>query len=236
MSKDHKTLPKTPPTDGYEVGYGKPPEASRFRKGQSGNPKGRPKGARNKRLALNEERLKGIFLDEVYRTITIREGDRDVVVSMAQAIVRSLSYKAAKGDFRSQRVVLDALSRIEKEDKDMYYEWLETVIGYKLYWEGELDRRKRLGITSLPDPSPHPDQIHVDFHENTATVTGPVTKDEKEQQDTVRAIKSECLDRLVELNSELEVQQIKAARAEIKDKIAIRESVVRKANRALGLD
>ena len=28
---------------GYEVGYGKPPKATRFKKGQSGNPKGRPR-------------------------------------------------------------------------------------------------------------------------------------------------------------------------------------------------
>src|SRR5262245_11040533 len=31
----------------YDVGYGKPPVQSRFKRGQSGNPKGRPKGARN---------------------------------------------------------------------------------------------------------------------------------------------------------------------------------------------
>jgi hypothetical protein len=31
----------------YNVGYGKPPVQTRFRKGQSGNPKGRGKGSRN---------------------------------------------------------------------------------------------------------------------------------------------------------------------------------------------
>ena len=32
----------------YDIGYGKPPDKHRFKKGQSGNPGGRPKGAANK--------------------------------------------------------------------------------------------------------------------------------------------------------------------------------------------
>ena len=42
------------------VGYGRPPATTRFKPGKSGNPRGRPKGARNKMPALNEERLKDI--------------------------------------------------------------------------------------------------------------------------------------------------------------------------------
>ena len=34
-------------SDGYEVGYAKPPESRQFPKGASGNPKGRPKGAKS---------------------------------------------------------------------------------------------------------------------------------------------------------------------------------------------
>jgi hypothetical protein len=41
-------------TDDYEVGYKRPPRNTRFCKGQTGNPHGRPKGARNIKTDLAE--------------------------------------------------------------------------------------------------------------------------------------------------------------------------------------
>lgn len=64
----------------YGMGYAKPLAATRFKPGQSGNPKGRPKGAKNKVPALNQERLKTIIMAEAYREITVRDGDLNVSV------------------------------------------------------------------------------------------------------------------------------------------------------------
>lgn len=46
----------------------------RFKPGQSGHPRGRPKGAKSKPPKLNEERLKDMILAEAYRPIKVADG------------------------------------------------------------------------------------------------------------------------------------------------------------------
>lgn len=87
----------------YEIGYGKPPEQTRFKPGRSGNPAGRPKGAKNKSVNRTQERFKDIILEEAYRDVKINDGNRQVSIPMAQAVVRSLAVNAAKGNTRAQR-------------------------------------------------------------------------------------------------------------------------------------
>lgn len=150
-------LSRPPPTT-YEVGYARPPAASRFRKGQSGNPQGRPRGARNRRPALNEEGLKDIVMAEAYRTIKVNDGDRQVTVPIMQAVVRSLALNAARGQHRAQELFTELVHRTEASHKALHDEWLQTAIDYKHEWERELVRRQRLGITA-PDPVPHPEAL-----------------------------------------------------------------------------
>jgi hypothetical protein len=82
---------------GYEVGYARPPQYTRFRKGQSGNPKGRPKGlqsfARLARQAFNEK-------------IAIKENGERRTITKLQAALKQLANKAASGDAAAIREVL----------------------------------------------------------------------------------------------------------------------------------
>ncbi len=164
---------------GYEVGYGKAPEDSRFRKGQSGNPRGRPKGARNKLPALNAERMKTIILQEAYRTITVRDGLRNITVPIAQAVLRSLAVNAVKGQHRSQRLFAELLSAVETSNKALHDTWFSTALDYKIAWDAELLRRDRANITHLPPPLPHPDHLQIDMTRGTVLIKGPATKQEK---------------------------------------------------------
>lgn len=75
----------------YEVGYGKPPKESRFKKGKSGNPKGRPKTSRNT----------GKMLEDVfYRKIPITEGGKRRDITVMETIFRQVANGAAKGEVR----------------------------------------------------------------------------------------------------------------------------------------
>jgi Family of unknown function (DUF5681) len=168
----------------YQVGYRKPPAGSRFEPGRSGNPKGRPKGARSRRRGPDEERLKVLVLKEADRVIHVNEGERRVTMPMIAAIIRSLAVNAARGRLRSQQTFLKLVSETERANKAHYERYLSAVIGYKLSWEEELDRRARDG-GSGPEPITHPDDIEVDLHNNRVIIKGPRTKEEKAAWDAL---------------------------------------------------
>ncbi|MAQ85198.1 MAG: hypothetical protein CMH12_18390 [Maritimibacter sp.] len=76
----------------YEVGYGKPPKHTRFQKGQSGNPRGRPKGAKGFKASLKRE---------LETKVTIRDGNQERKISKAEAAAKRLIANALKGDMKA---------------------------------------------------------------------------------------------------------------------------------------
>ena len=220
MADKRDRRPPNQPRPGreYEVGYGKPPKSTRFEPGRSGNPKGRRKGSRNRIPALNEERLTLIVLQEAYRDITVTDGGRPVTLSMAEAIIRSMALAAAKGQQRSQRLFTEMLGKIERAHKASHDEYLKAMIEYKIDWEIELERRRRLGIVA-PDPIPHPDHIIVDVRAGTAVVRGPITPEEKVKWDKLRARVAGCDEDIADCRTMLASETDEKIRKFLQDQI-----------------
>jgi hypothetical protein len=122
-------------------------------------------------------------------------------VPVVRAIVRSITLKAAQGDHRSQQLTMRLLSEVERREKQLNDEWLKAAIEYKIFWDDELERRKHLRITHLPEPLPHPDHIAINFEKGTAHIVGPRTKEEKAAVDVLLRNKQLLINELGEIRA-----------------------------------
>ncbi len=91
----------------YNVGYRRPPKTTQFKKGESGNPKGRPKGSRS---------LQTILVEELKSSVTIHENGRSKTVKKGEVIVKQMVNKAMAGDHKAAHLVLGVSQQQEYQD------------------------------------------------------------------------------------------------------------------------
>lgn len=106
----HHALPSsatTEPRGAYEVGYGKPPRKNQFKKGQSGNPKGRPKGAKS---------LKTIARKLLTEKISVRTGRGESRVTRIEAMMMKLIESASKGEFRALQAMFALYQQVMPDE------------------------------------------------------------------------------------------------------------------------
>ena len=91
------------------VGYKNPPEHTRFRKGASGNPAGRPKGARS---------LKADLLDELSQRVPVTEQGERRTYSKQRIAVKAFINKAMTGDIRAATKLIELILRLLEPEED----------------------------------------------------------------------------------------------------------------------
>ena len=87
------------------VGYGKPPRATQFKKGQSGNPEGKRRGSKNLMTHLS---------DTLAEKVSVREGDQVRDLPKGKVVVVKLVNSAMNGEFPAMRKVMEMGPEIEK--------------------------------------------------------------------------------------------------------------------------
>lgn len=116
----------------YPIGYKKPPKTTQFKPGQSGNPKGRPKGTKNLGTDLQEE---------LAEKILVTEGDKQHTLSKQRAMIKTMFAKALKGDMRAADALIKLIIGLEQanamngeveslspEDQAILDEFAETIL------------------------------------------------------------------------------------------------------------
>ena len=94
------------PHDEATVGYGRPPKQTRFQKGRSGNPRGRPKGALN---------LATVLARTLQEPVVITEQGRKKTITKFDAAVKQLVNKAASGEARAIAQLFPLVQGVENQ-------------------------------------------------------------------------------------------------------------------------
>ena len=146
------------PASPYRVGYGRPPIHTRFEPGRSGNPRGRPRGSKNKRTGAHVRKIGDMILDEAYREIEVVEKGRPRTMTTMEAVTRMIVAGAMKGHTRPQKLFMETVRAIEARQRSDKERFASLMGAYKSDGEVRLELCRR---AKLPAPLiiPHPSDI-----------------------------------------------------------------------------
>jgi hypothetical protein len=143
---------KSAPTPGDSVpgeqtiGYARPPASTRWKKGQSGNPRGRRKAAKTVGRMIEETMM---------RKLTIDEDGRSVTLTLQEIILRNLGYAAARRDMNAIKTLFSLKERyqdsketqldpaeLDPNDRAIIEGYLETLQGASLASDSNVPTEK----------------------------------------------------------------------------------------------
>jgi len=156
------------------VGYKQPPLHSRFKKGQSGNSKGRPK-----KVAVAPEGAPSanrLALQEAERPVKVREGDDVHEIPTIEAVLRAQTKSAISGNAFAQR---DLLNRYEKAEAERRLRIADDCAFWRRYIDVRHAQMAEAEAKGEPPPKmlPHPDDIIIDDIKGVS-ICGPGTEEE----------------------------------------------------------
>lgn len=126
----------------YEIGYRRPPSSGKFKKGTSGNPKGRPKGTRNFLTLLDQE---------LAQTIVVNENGKKKSISRMQAMVKRIVSGALQGDQKALLTLVEILRRTGSFEPKEVDELLPD--NYEALLDAYVETRHK-AAAKKPEPSP----------------------------------------------------------------------------------
>ena len=186
--------------------YRKPPVEYQFKKGVSGNPKGRPKKTDQSAIVAFQggafDRVGAMALEEATRMVTVREGNTVTQIPAIQALFRVMFRAAADGDTKTARQLLELVSRVEIARADCAVELLQFASQYQQEKVALFEMHERMGQPP-PDIFPHPYDVIINSENGEVTIDGPTTKEEAGARMALLELAAKSLPRYFEVQEAL---------------------------------
>jgi hypothetical protein len=166
--------------DDEALGYKRPPRWAQFKKGQSGNPGGRPRKQKGEPpTIISSSMADNVLRSEIGRVVELTEGGQRKKLEMLELVTRAQLKSAATGNHIAQRDVLRQVREMEERDAVRAEQAAQDKIrGYQnvVAWKKTrtLDWAEAQGRGDEPDPVwPHPDDIILHPKQLSFTIRGP---------------------------------------------------------------
>jgi Family of unknown function (DUF5681) len=117
--------------DDDAIGYKRPPKKHQFKKGQSGNLRGRPKGSKNLATIIKEALLE--------RKVSMRDRDKSRRVSALEGMILQQTNKGLQGDIKSVSLMLNCYGQyvtgetqaleLNDDEKEIIEDYARKLVG-----------------------------------------------------------------------------------------------------------
>lgn len=144
-----------------KVGYKNPPKSSQFKKGKSGNPRGRPPKKKQETKSHVDKSTMETVLKVALREVTVREGEDISKTPVVAAVIQTMAAAAMKGNVQAQKAFVELVDRARKDQTaqvlDDHEFWRNYAATYDSYVEA-LHKAKE----PLPEYLVHPDDLEFE--------------------------------------------------------------------------